>query len=62
VTCSILPAENSAVVAAFLGAREDATEQQMTLRGSENCPHGQQLLPSVAGPDGLYFAMLRKAN
>ncbi len=62
VTCSILPAENSEVVAAFLAGPEGAVER--ALPGAEarspplrRCPYGWQLLPG-AGGDGFYYACL----
>ncbi|MDP5070845.1 MAG: 16S rRNA (cytosine(967)-C(5))-methyltransferase RsmB [Congregibacter sp.] len=60
VTCSILPAENSQIVAEFLGAHSDAHEQALALAGAQACVHGLQLLPDPDGSDGLYFAMLGK--
>jgi 16S rRNA (cytosine967-C5)-methyltransferase len=61
VTCSILPAENSDVVAAFLDEHPDAGEATPDLVGAERCPHGVQLLPVAGGCDGLYFALLTRA-
>jgi 16S rRNA (cytosine967-C5)-methyltransferase len=62
VTCSILPAENAQVVAAFLAGPEGAVE--CGLPGAEarcpplrRCPYGWQLLPG-AGGDGFYYACL----
>jgi 16S rRNA (cytosine967-C5)-methyltransferase len=60
VTCSILPEENSAVIAEFLDTHADAREQTLALATAEPCPHGMQLLPDPEGSDGLYFALLRK--
>lgn len=61
VTCSVLPAENQAVVADFLAMQRDADEVLLPDIGSA-CTHGRQLLPSQDGPDGLYFALLEKHN
>jgi 16S rRNA (cytosine967-C5)-methyltransferase len=61
VTCSILPAENSDVVAAFLDEHPDAGEATPDLPGAERCPHGVQLLPATGGCDGLYFALITRA-
>ncbi|MEM6774375.1 MAG: 16S rRNA (cytosine(967)-C(5))-methyltransferase RsmB [Pseudomonadota bacterium] len=73
VTCSILREENSDVVAAFLADRDDAEEVPLSLPGAfpggypgahpgdHPGDHGQQILPRVAGGDGLYFAKLAKA-
>lgn len=61
VTCSILPAENSDVVAAFLDEHPGAGEVVLNLPDAEPCPHGVQLLPVTGGCDGLYFALLTRA-
>jgi len=61
VTCSILPAENNDVVAAFLDEHPGAGETALDLPNAEPCPHGVQLLPVAGGCDGLYFALLTKA-
>ncbi|MFK8042147.1 MAG: 16S rRNA (cytosine(967)-C(5))-methyltransferase RsmB [Congregibacter sp.] len=60
VTCSLLPEENSDVVAAFLARQANAREEPLELESALPCPHGRQLLPSAKGADGLYFAMLYK--
>jgi 16S rRNA (cytosine967-C5)-methyltransferase len=64
VTCSVLPAENSGAVAAFLAGQPGAGER--ALPGAEarspplrRCPIGWQLLPG-AGGDGFYYACLSK--
>jgi 16S rRNA (cytosine967-C5)-methyltransferase len=62
VTCSVLDAENSAVIADFLAATEDAGEQALAVPGAAACRHGGQVLPQADGPDGLYFALLRKGG
>ncbi len=59
-TCSVLPEENSANIAAFLartpGARELAIAGPFGLKQ----PHGRQLLPQENGHDGFYYAKLIK--
>ena len=60
-TCSILQEENSRVVAKFLAQRDDATLEVSEWCWGEACSHGRQLLPSVHGPDGLFYAMLTKS-
>ncbi len=62
VTCSILPGENSGVIAAFLAGPQGAVER--ALPGAEarspplrRCAFGWQLLPG-AGGDGFYYACL----
>ena len=64
VTCSILPAENSEVVCAFLAAQPDAIERCLPAAEARcpplrACPGGWQLLPG-AGGDGFYYACLNK--
>jgi 16S rRNA (cytosine967-C5)-methyltransferase len=67
VTCSVLSAENEAVVNAFLGAHPDAREDRvlhdyniraLMLEKST----GFQVLPGVMGLDGFYFAALEKTQ
>lgn len=59
VTCSVLPEENQAVVADFLATQSNASEVALPDIGTP-CMHGRQIMPSVDGPDGLYFALLEK--
>jgi 16S rRNA (cytosine967-C5)-methyltransferase len=59
-TCSVLPAENDVQIAWFLSTKEDLTEEPITAQWGVECPHGRQLLPRRQGPDGFYFARLRK--
>jgi 16S rRNA (cytosine967-C5)-methyltransferase len=64
-TCSVLPAENEAVVAAFLAAepRARAEPWPATLPlppGAVALPCGTQLLPGgAADTDGFYYALIR---
>jgi 16S rRNA (cytosine967-C5)-methyltransferase len=64
VTCSILPAENSEVVGAFLAGQAGAVERELPAAAAR-CPplrrsgQGWQLLPG-AGGDGFYYACLNK--
>jgi len=60
VTCSILDEENSQVVHAFLADHADAQLLRSNLPWGIPVPGGQQLLPAVDGPDGLFFAVLHK--
>jgi 16S rRNA (cytosine967-C5)-methyltransferase len=62
VTCSILPAENSELVAQFLRETPDASERSLAVPGALACQHGWQCLPSPGAADGLYFALLGKAE
>ncbi len=66
VTCSVLAAENDAVVRAFLDATADASENTVLQNNNirdvmrrKTC--GYQLLPGTADMDGFYFACLQKA-
>jgi 16S rRNA (cytosine967-C5)-methyltransferase len=64
-TCSVLPAENEAVVAEFLTSEPRAASEpwpQALPRppGAIATGHGTQLLPGAeAGTDGFYYALLR---
>lgn len=60
VTCSLLPDENEAQIAAFLERQPDARERSLPQDLGKARRHGRQLLPSEAGPDGFYFALLSK--
>ncbi|HKK23495.1 MAG TPA: 16S rRNA (cytosine(967)-C(5))-methyltransferase, partial [Pseudohaliea sp.] len=61
VTCSVLDAENDAVIGPFLAEREDARACTPPVAGALPTAHGRQLLPALDGGDGLYFALLAKA-
>ena len=65
VTCSVLAAENDAVVGGFLARNDDATENRLLhnynirdVMVSKSC--GFQVLPGTAGMDGFYYACLDK--
>jgi 16S rRNA (cytosine967-C5)-methyltransferase len=67
VTCSVLAAENDAVVGDFLGATASARESTMLQNNNirdvmrrKAC--GYQLLPGMSGMDGFYFACLDKVS
>lgn len=59
VTCSVLEAENSAVVERFLAATADAALEPVALPGEQRA-HGAQVLPASGGPDGLFFSLLQR--
>lgn len=61
-TCSVLPEENSEVIAAFLQRQPLARE--LPLKGPYGLHqlHGRQLLPDEAGHDGFYLARLVKVG
>jgi 16S rRNA (cytosine967-C5)-methyltransferase len=62
-TCSVLPAENAAVVSAFLAATPAASvlpiPEPLRQLPLHPCEPGWQLLPGAAG-DGFYYACLHK--
>ncbi len=64
-TCSVLEAENDAVVGAFLDAHEDAAENDvLPINNIRDLMHrkacGYQVLPGTAGLDGFFYACLEK--
>lgn len=59
-TCSILIEENSRVVDKFLALRDDASATSLAQQWGESSGCGRQLLPSLNGPDGLFYAQLDK--
>ncbi|MDP1931694.1 MAG: 16S rRNA (cytosine(967)-C(5))-methyltransferase RsmB [Gammaproteobacteria bacterium] len=59
-TCSVLPAENSEIVAAFLANSPDAKHEVIQAQWGVECGLGRQLLPQPDGNDGFYYALLRK--
>ena len=61
-TCSVLPAENTQVIAAFLQRQADAQELPTQLEAGFAQPCGRQLLPQAGGHDGFYLAKLRKVE
>jgi 16S rRNA (cytosine967-C5)-methyltransferase len=66
-TCSVLAAENDAVVARFLDATADARENDMLPNNNirdvmRRKAHGYQVLPGTADLDGFYYACLEKGS
>ena len=59
-TCSLVRAENDAVIADFLAAHADAAEQPIDAAWGRALPYGRQILPDEAGLDGFYYARLSK--
>lgn len=64
-TCSVLPTENTEVIAAFLARTPGARELDIgaSFAGDKPGlaqPHGRQLLPQPGGHDGFYYAKLIK--
>ena len=63
VTCSMLPAENAAVVARFLEGQADARETTPEAEAAplRRCGAGWQILPlGEAAGDGFYYACLQR--
>lgn len=61
-TCSVMPAENSDSIAAFLARTPGARELDLPGPWGMKQPHGRQLLPQVEGHDGFYYAKLIKIS
>ena len=64
-SCSVLNAENQAVVAAFLAATPEASDATGSLVAgwpprSPAAGPGYPIVPGEAGMDGFYYACLRK--
>jgi 16S rRNA (cytosine967-C5)-methyltransferase len=60
-TCSLLRQENEISVANFLARCEDAKYESIAADWGVECAYGRQLLTGdETGPDGFYFALLRK--
>lgn len=58
-SCSVLREENEANIAWFLETTANAKYESIAADWGVECRYGRQLLPS-AGPDGFYYALLRK--
>lgn len=61
-TCSILPAENTEIVDAFLSTHSEAKCQTLNLPIGLSQPMGQQLLPGQNQCDGFYYAVIFKTS
>lgn len=61
-TCSILPDENEAVIAAFLSTHADAHTVPLSFTIGSTQKHGWQVLPEKNGPDGFYYALIKKSQ
>lgn len=59
-TCSIMPSENTEVVEKFCAAHSEAELTPLTATWGLTQPAGRQLLPTIQGCDGFYYALLRK--
>jgi 16S rRNA (cytosine967-C5)-methyltransferase len=60
ITCSVLRAENEAIVSALLTAQPDAQAIDFSLPEGQAASVGWQILPGDGGLDGMYYAVLRK--
>ena len=61
-TCSILPDENAHQIARFLAQQADAECIALSGEWGRTVSVGRQILPSDAGMDGFYYALLRKST
>jgi len=59
-TCSILSAENSQQMSAFMAEHPDAKEIKINAEWGQACEHGRQILPGENNMDGFYYACLTK--
>ena len=59
-TCSVLRAENEAVLAAFRAACTDAQSVPVAAEFGRAAGDGRQNLPGVGGMDGFYYAIVEK--
>jgi len=62
VTCSVLDAENSDVIQEFLAQQSQAQYCKQPAPWGQQRPYGLQVLPREDGPDGLFFAAVRKTG
>ncbi|MDE2155601.1 MAG: 16S rRNA (cytosine(967)-C(5))-methyltransferase RsmB [Xanthomonadaceae bacterium] len=62
ITCSLLRAENEAVVAELLAAQADAQAVAFNLPVGRAAAVGWQILPGDGDLDGMYYAVLRKQS
>ncbi len=60
ITCSLLRAENEAVVNGWLEAHPDARAASFTLPAGQPAAVGWQVLPGDGDFDGMYYAVLEK--
>ena len=59
-TCSVLPAENEHIIAAFCQRQGDAKHVVIDTNWGLVRDHGRQLFPQPQGHDGFYYALLEK--
>jgi 16S rRNA (cytosine967-C5)-methyltransferase len=58
ITCSLLRAENEAVVENFLASRNDVDVLPLTLPAGQAATTGWQILPGDGDLDGMYYSVL----
>ena len=61
-TCSVLQAENDAIIDAFLEEHPDWQSVPLSLPSGVATAHGWQLLPIDPATDGFYYAALKHLN
>lgn len=59
-TCSVLPQENVRIIGSFMSQADDAEHLPIETDWGIAQGFGRQLLAQIDGPDGFYFARLRK--
>jgi len=59
-TCSVLPQENDQVISRFVAMTADCRALTITVPWGQKTAYGRQLLPTIAGSDGFYYALLSK--
>ena len=62
ITCSILPPENDDVIGEFLEETPDSKVELTPLNMGVLTKFGRQLLPEPGGPDGFYYAALKRIS
>jgi 16S rRNA (cytosine967-C5)-methyltransferase len=62
ITCSVLRAENEAIVGELLAAHADAQAVPFTLPAGQAAAIGWQILPGDGDLDGMYYAVLKKCS
>jgi len=61
-TCSILPAENDAIIAAARQRHTDFHVQQLAVDWGRPTAHGRQILSGEHDMDGFYYALIEKRS
>lgn len=62
ITCSILPQENTNIIADFLSSQSDVTVKSLPIEGDAEVKFGCQFLPQAQGHDGFYYCLLEKTH